>query len=245
MTIRLTHLSLIAALAASPALAQDDGAADTATEDTPAVAAQADDAGTTAEAGADAGTESEAEDGAPATNEADMGLQPTQSQSAQSGQSEGPQAFVKSEEGDWQVQCVRFPDGTEAQCQLFQLLNASDDNPIAETFFFKPPEGSQFEAGLNILVPLRTLLTQPLSISIDGGQARQIPYMMCTGEGCVARAGISSQELNLFKRGASAEVTIIPADAPDERVVAEMSLSGFTAGFESLTPMQQPRAPQQ
>ncbi|SFE07852.1 invasion associated locus B family protein [Roseivivax sediminis] len=225
MTIRLTHLSLIAALmAAGPALAQDD------TADAPAEGA--------AEAPADDAAPTEGGEDAPGPNpDADMGLQGMQ-------QSQ-PEAFVKAENEDWQVQCIRFPDGTEAQCQMFQLLTANDDQPLAEAYLFKPPQGSQFAAGLNIVVPLRTLLTQPLEISIDGGAPQQIPYMMCSGEGCVARAGIAAAQLNQFKAGAEARVTIVPADAPDQQVSTTMSLAGFTDSFDTLEPAELPTQPGQ
>ncbi|SLN31142.1 Invasion associated locus B (IalB) protein [Roseivivax jejudonensis] len=214
MTIRLTHLSLIAALAAAPAFAQDEPDAD-AGQDAPAA---------------------EGAENAPGADP-DVGLQGMQQAR--------PEAFVRSENGDWEIQCIRFPDGTEAQCQMFQLLTAQDDNPLAEAYFFKPPEGSQFAAGLNLVVPLRTLLTQPLGIAIDGGATQQIPYMTCSAEGCVARAGISEQQLNQFRAGAAARITIVPADAPSEQVTTDMSLSGFTASFDELEPAQLPTQPSQ
>ena len=40
-------------------------------------------------------------------------------------------------------------------------------------------------------------------------------------------------DADLFKRGNAATITIVPALAPDQPVELSLSLSGFTAGFDS------------
>ncbi|ETX16634.1 invasion associated locus B family protein [Roseivivax halodurans JCM 10272] len=226
MTIRLTHLSLIAALAAAPAFAQDDqGEAtegETTTEAPETEAPAAESGGETADTG---------QDGNP------MGLS--------GGEPVGPEAFVKSEEGAWQVQCVRFPDGEEGDCRLYQLLEAGDGQPLAEALVFKLPDGMNFAAGMNVVVPLETLLTERLTLAVDGGQAKRYEFTTCRQDGCVARFGLTNAELNQLKAGVAARISIVPVRAPDQQVSAEMSLSGFTAGFDSLEatplPAQQPQ----
>ena len=47
--------------------------------------------------------------------------------------------------------------------------------------------------------------------------------------------GFTPDELAQFKRGAKARIVIVPASAPDAEVVLEISLSGFTAGFDAIS----------
>ena len=53
-------------------------------------------------------------------------------------------------------------------------------------------------------------------------------------QGCIARIGFTGEEITQFKKGAKAVMTIVPAAAPDQKVNVEISLKGFTAGFESV-----------
>jgi invasion protein IalB len=98
------------------------------------------------------------------------------------------------------------------------------------------PAGQQAVAGATIVVPLQTLLTQQLTISIDGGQTKRYPFRFCTQLGCFAQIGLTEGEVNAFKRGAQATATIVPAAAPDARVSLNISLTGFTAGYDSIAP---------
>jgi invasion protein IalB len=42
-----------------------------------------------------------------------------------------------------------------------------------------------------------------------------------------------------FKRGNEAQMTIVPALAPDQKVVLTLSLEGFTASFEKVSVLDQ------
>lgn len=134
---------------------------------------------------------------------------------------------------DWERKCVFNPDGVDP-CQLYQLLKDGDGQATAEITVMRLPEGGQAAAGATVVVPLQTLLTQQLTISIDGGQTKRYPFRFCTTVGCFAQLGLTEGEISSFKRGANATITIVPAAAPDAKVDLAVSLSGFTAGFESL-----------
>jgi len=51
--------------------------------------------------------------------------------------------------------------------------------------------------------------------------------------GCVARVGFTEAEVTQFKRGARATLRLVPAAAPDQNVTLDISLIGFTAGYET------------
>lgn len=133
----------------------------------------------------------------------------------------------------WEQRCVRTEDGANP-CQLYQLLKDSTGNPVAEITVFGLPESGQAVAGATIVVPLETLLTANLTISIDATPAKIYPFSFCTQLGCVSRVGFTDEEIAQFKKGAKAKLTIVPAVAPDQKVELDISLNGFTAGFEAV-----------
>ena len=152
-------------------------------------------------------------------------------------EAEGPQPgqqYIRDTFGDWALRCLRVEDGPEP-CQLYQLLLNEEGNPLVEVLIIPLPAGGEAVAGATIVVPLETQLTEQLVLTIDGSDARRYPFDFCTQAGCVARFGMSQGQIDQFKRGASGTLTIVPAAAPDQRVVLTMSLTGFTAGFEATT----------
>lgn len=142
-------------------------------------------------------------------------------------------SYVRETIGDWSIQCLRNPDGDDP-CQLYQLLNDADGNSVAEVSLFKVEGQGQAVAGANFIVPLETLLTQKLTVAVDGGQAKRYDFAFCAQLGCVARVGFTEADINQFKRGATANVTIVPAAAPDQTVTVGMSLTGFTDSYDSV-----------
>ena len=135
---------------------------------------------------------------------------------------------------DWELRCVRTEDGNDP-CQLYQLLIDSEGNAVAEFNIFALPEGGEAVAGATIITPLETLLTAQLRLGVDAGQTKRYPYSFCTQIGCFARLGFTAAEVEEFKRGVAANVTIIAAGAPDQPVELAASLSGFTAGWNRIT----------
>lgn len=134
---------------------------------------------------------------------------------------------------DWERVCARNPDG-EDPCQMYQLLMDDTDTSVAEVSIFPLPEGQEAAAGATFLAPLETLLTADLVLQIDDGDPRAYPFSFCSAMGCVARIGFTAEEIDQMKRGAAATWRLVPAAAPDQEVVATMSLMGFTAAFDSL-----------
>lgn len=208
MTRLLVLLSMLAALAAAPAWTQEsgtDGAPDGATEESAAPSA------TAIGGDLDLGQETAAP-----TN-------PNQ-----------PRQYVKETFQDWQLQCIEVPEGEDV-CQMYQLLDDGQGASVAEVSIFKLADGGRAVAGGTFVVPLETLLTQKLSIAVDGGQPRVYDYSFCNQVGCYARVGFLAEDIARFKAGAVARVSLVPALAPDQTVTVEMSLSGFTAAYDAAS----------
>ena len=133
---------------------------------------------------------------------------------------------------DWTLRCLRTPEDEVDPCQIYQLLMDADDNAVAEISMI-PLAGGQAAAGATIVAPLETLLTEQITMRVDGGTARRFQFSFCNQGGCVARVGFTAEDVDLFRAGNAATLRIVPAAAPDQEVVLDLSLSGFTAAFQA------------
>ena len=111
--------------------------------------------------------------------------------------------IVKDTFGDWQVRCA--PDGNE--CFMYQLALDAQKNPVAEVSILKLPEASEAEAGVTVVTPLGTLLTNGLVLQIDGGETRQYPFVWCSQVGCFSRFGLAKTSIDAMKRGNAGKIT--------------------------------------
>jgi len=107
-------------------------------------------------------------------------------------------------------------------------------NSVSEISLF-PLDGDGVRvAGATVAVPLATLLTEQLTISIDGGATKRYQFSYCTVQGCYARIGLTDEDINNFKHGNAAVLTIVPVAAPTARVQVTLSLKGFTKAWEAV-----------
>ncbi|PVA11521.1 invasion-associated locus B family protein [Pelagivirga sediminicola] len=199
---------------------QTEGAADTATADGAADAA-ADGAAT------DRDAEAPAASGAFSTGTEVEGAAEGEGQPAE------PAVYIKEKFGDWNLRCFRNAEG-EDPCQLYQLLREEGGNPVAEFSIFRIEGQAPAVAGATAIVPLVTLLTEELKLSVDGNAAKSYPYRVCTEAGCVAQIGLTEQDVATFKRGKAAQIVLVPAQAPDQKIKIKVSLNGFTAGYDAV-----------
>ncbi|MEL7184576.1 MAG: invasion associated locus B family protein [Pseudomonadota bacterium] len=146
----------------------------------------------------------------------------------------GPEIYVREKHGEWEIRCLRAPEGQTDPCQMFKRLSDQAGNPTADVNIFDLPDGGEIVAGATILTPLQTLLTAQITMSVDGGQPRSYPFSFCDPSGCYARLGFTAEDVNRFRRGAEANLIVVPALAPDQKAELTMSLVGFTAGFEAI-----------
>lgn len=142
------------------------------------------------------------------------------------------QQYLQEVFNDWALRCLKLEEEDDP-CQMYQLLNDGEGNSVAEIAIVALPDSGQATAGATIVVPLETLLTEQITLRVDGGQARRFPFNFCNAGGCVTRIGLTDEDLALFRRGASATLSMVPAAAPDQTVTVTMSLSGFTAAYNA------------
>ncbi len=150
------------------------------------------------------------------------------------GQPDVGTAYVRETHGDWEMRCIVSPQNQPDPCQLYQLLDDAEGNPVAEFNLFDVPDEGELVAGATIVTPLDTLLTGQLRMAVDSNQARVYPFSFCQPVGCYVRLGLSDADIQSFRAGSEATIGIVPLQAPDQLVPLTLSLSGFTAGFEAL-----------
>lgn len=186
--------------------------------------------------------EAPAEGAAPAEGTPEAAAIPDTGLSMGQTPAEGPgSTYVKETHGAWELRCVRVAEGTEP-CQLYQLLKDGQGTSVAEIGLFTLPAGGEAAAGATIIAPLETLLTAGLRIGVDEATPKAYPFTFCSQIGCVARVGFTAEEVEAFKKGGKATLTIVPAVAPDQTVALEVSLSGFTAGYDAVAATAAPAA---
>jgi invasion protein IalB len=86
--------------------------------------------------------------------------------------------YIGEEFRDWLLRCVRTESGNDP-CQLYQLLSDQQGNSVAEISVFPLPAGQQAEAGVTIITPLETLLTEQITMRVDEGQPKRYPFTFC------------------------------------------------------------------
>ncbi len=146
-----------------------------------------------------------------------------------------PEVYTKSEHGPWQLNCEKAVGDRPETCQLYQLLKDANGTAVAEISLVALPAGQDAVMGATIITPLETLLTENLTIAVDGAKPKRYPFTFCAAIGCIARVGFVAAEVDGFKKGSKATVSIVPVAAPDKKVSVDISLEGFTAGFDAVT----------
>ncbi len=145
----------------------------------------------------------------------------------------GPETYIKSTHGDWQLRCIRATDGSDP-CEIYQLLKDKDANAVAEISVAALPEGQEAVAGATVMVPLETLLQPGLRMAIDTNKPKAYPFAFCAKIGCLSRVGFTAPEVETLKKGAKATISVVPAAAPDKLVSVDVSLKGFTEAYDAV-----------
>lgn len=166
--------------------------------------------------------DAQAEDGAAAPNAADQAF-------PVGGAPEVPELSTEVFD-DWELRCT----ADNSECFLYQLVTNDAGDPVSEITVIALPPGGEAVTGATVVTPLGTLLTAGVKFRIDGGQVRQYPFSWCLRSGCFARFGFDANGLASLKAGNSAHMILQAIDIPDQPINLQISLKGFTAGYNAL-----------
>jgi invasion protein IalB len=136
--------------------------------------------------------------------------------------------------GDWEIRCLKAPEGQPDPCSLYQLLKDDEGTEVAEVAIFHVGQ-ENVEAAATFTTPLETMLTAQLAFFVDGENGRKYPFQFCNKVGCFVRAGLTAEDIEMMKKGNEGMVAIMPLGRGDNPVKLKLSLSGFTAGYTKVT----------
>lgn len=143
------------------------------------------------------------------------------------------QEEVRATHGAWTIRCAQGTDN----CVMQQTGQGAQGNDVLDVRIRKlegvtADNGEAVPAAIQIAAPLGVLLRAGLRVRVDGSEERGAPFEICIQGGCIVRDAVSTDFLNQLKAGATAQMTVVSAQQGE--VPVDISLSGFTAAFESL-----------
>lgn len=133
--------------------------------------------------------------------------------------------------GDWEIRCGE--DGTG--CRMVQLALDADGSSVVSITMQVLPEGSSAQLGVVMVSPLLTLLPRGISVSVDNGVPAAYPFSWCDRQGCFARFGLTTAQVDAFKAGTSANINIFAVTDAENPVQSSISLAGFTDAVADLS----------
>lgn len=139
-------------------------------------------------------------------------------------------AITVVEHGDWEVGCL---EGTQ-NCEMQQVAEDGEGNPVVLVRLVKLPADAEAEALAVFNTPLGTLLPPGMSFQVDAGETAALPFEWCVQEGCIVRLGLRDADVAALKRGKAVTLQVASIAAPEAPISLTLSLTGFTAAFDSL-----------
>lgn len=134
---------------------------------------------------------------------------------------------------DWTARCEESPGSAVERCFIFQnlVLKESGQRLVHVAVGYLAADGRPAAV---ITLPLGISLPLGASISVDGGTPENIVIERCDASGCIGTIRLSDALVAELKRGREARVAF--HDGSRRRIAVPVSLLGFTAGFNALSP---------
>ena len=132
--------------------------------------------------------------------------------------------------GDWEIRC-----NEGASCRMVQLALDEEGNSVVSVSMQSLPEGGSAQLGVVMVSPLLTLLPRGISVAVEDGVPAAYPFSWCDQQGCYARFGLTSAQVDAFKAGSGAKINIFAVTDAENPVSASLSLAGFTDAVADLS----------
>ena len=155
-------------------------------------------------------------------------------QASEQAQRQAPKQVLKETHGDWEIHCL---EGTET-CAMQQVGDTADGRRAllvtVQRLAGVTAEGRPIPAALTVNTPVGVLIPYGVRVRVDDGNMASVPLLRCLPDSCTARAPLADEGVAEFKKGQVANFAFFL----QEEVLVEISLNGFTAAYEALTPVQ-------
>ncbi len=133
---------------------------------------------------------------------------------------------------DWTARCETPEGGGDQRCLIHQTVFADDEQPVLDIKVGYLVDSGQ-PAAL-ITVPLGVALRTGMGFQVDDGEAVRLAFNHCNPVGCVAALVLDDAMIRALKRGRRGKIDFALING--QTVPLEISLLGFTRGFEGLEP---------
>ncbi len=147
------------------------------------------------------------------------------------------QDVLKATHGAWEIRCI---EGTET-CAMSQIGKTGDGKrallvTIQRLKDAKADNGTPIPAAMTVQTPLGVLIPYGVRLKIDADDVIPLPLSRCVPAGCISQAPMLDAAVNKMKKGSKAVFGFFL----DNEILVNVSLSGFTKAFNSLTPVAAP-----
>lgn len=143
------------------------------------------------------------------------------------------QSVLKATHGSWEVHCVGGGDNCVMQ-QFGETAEGERALLVAvKRLAGVTNEGQPVPAALEVLAPLGIMIPYNVRVKVDENNVQPVPLVRCVADRCIAQAPLSAQDVERFKGGRTARFGFFL----NSEVLVDISLNGFTAAYNSLTPV--------
>lgn len=132
---------------------------------------------------------------------------------------------------DWEVRCI---EGTDT-CAMSQIGKTGDGQSALQITIqrisgAKTEQGAKIHAAMTVQTPLGVLIPYGVRLKIDNDEVVRFSLARCIPGGCVSRAPMLEEAVTKMKKGTK----VVFGYFLDREVLVDVSLSGFTAAYNSL-----------
>lgn len=141
--------------------------------------------------------------------------------------------YIKERFENWSLKCIKTVNSIE-RCEANQIIFNQKQQPVAEISIIKLPKGQVAAAAATIIVPLETILSEGLVLSIQELEPKKYQFKFCNSLGCYSQIGLTDDEVEALKRKEKASIFLKHISSGDQQIVIPMSLDGFTKTFSNV-----------
>jgi invasion protein IalB len=136
---------------------------------------------------------------------------------------------VPTSGGNWRVECAASEKALD--CRAVVSVVQRDNHQVIASLTVRYPRETK-KPVLMIQVPLGVLVSEPVSIAIDGGKPEQTHVQTCTQAGCFAGDTAPNALIAAMQNGK--QLKIVFYNVNKQPVTVTLPLTGFDLAYEKI-----------
>lgn len=147
----------------------------------------------------------------------------------------GGASSLSETHGDWTVRCQVIPHKTapERVCVMGQRQTNEQGQQVLSIELLRSPDGLEGA----IVLPFGLAVTQPVTLTIDEGEAITASFSTCVPNGCVVPITAGSGTLVAMRSGT--QLVVAARNANGQTLELPVSLAGFAAASNRVDALTQ------